>query len=151
MRFLAEEVQVEMREEEGVRRPAAFRRGGSRQEVTEVLASWGGPGFATGRNPWKGASRTYYRVRTGDGAVYELAHELDPRRRKGSERWLLHRQLSGPKAQPAPEPPAAAPARRRVRPARSKEQIRPGPSPTGTARGKGKRSAAHEAGDSSSG
>jgi hypothetical protein len=87
-------------------RPESFELKGKKEQVDSVLATWteGGQGpsarFFTNR-----LNRTFFRVRTREGSVYEIAHEL-PENRKSAARWVLVQQLN---PQPAEEqPPVAA-------------------------------------------
>jgi hypothetical protein len=98
-------------------RPEWVELKGNREKVDAVLASWaeGGQG-PSGRSFTNRLNRTYFRVRTAGGSVYEIAHEL-PENRKSAARWVLVQQLQGgtetAPASPAPEsrPRTAAPKR----------------------------------------
>ena len=104
--FLGKEVEVTLSDEVPPR-PTAFRAGSREYAIAERLATWQDNSFAGMKRP-RGRpgpeQRTFYRVRTKEGEVYELYADWSPSRRAAeATRWYLHRRLS---AAPAPEAPA---------------------------------------------
>ncbi len=84
--------------EEEPEKPKAFRLGKRRFEVVEVVSTWrdqelGAPtGF--GRSWRDRHQRTYLRVKTQEGELFDIYFDLAGRRKKGRRRWVLHRRLS---------------------------------------------------------
>lgn len=76
----------------GVKEPVAFTWRGRRHAIAEIVAAWADYGFGAGevtRTWYRRRHRNYYRVRTEEGALYELY--LD---RSGSRRqWVLSKEL----------------------------------------------------------
>ncbi|MBI2847489.1 MAG: hypothetical protein HYX82_06375 [Chloroflexi bacterium] len=81
-----------------LREPASFKLGEQEFTVAEVLEMWHDFGF--GKSPlrkprwWQRRHRTYYRIRTTDGEVYEIYRERGtnlehPERKK----WFLSKKL----------------------------------------------------------
>lgn len=98
---------VEVRTTGEVRVPASFRLGDREYQVAEILEMWQDHGFGMAsplKKNWRlRHHRSYFRVRTTEGEVYELY--LDRARvglRHGApKRWFLYRRVSaGPR--PAP-------------------------------------------------
>ena len=100
--FIGKPIEVELSEETPPA-PTAFRLGGQRHEVAEVLSRWEEHGYGQrirghlDRQPQ--GQRFYYRVRTAEGEVFELYVDWSPVRRKGTKRseksqWFAHRRLS---------------------------------------------------------
>ncbi len=94
--FIGEPVEVTTAGE--IKAPVSFRLGGREYHVAEVLDLWQDYGF--GRSPlkrrrwWQRRHRTYYRVRTAEGEIYELYHDRGTRleaARRGT--WYLYRKL----------------------------------------------------------
>lgn len=103
--FIGRSVEVKTTGE--VRVPASFRLGDREYQVAEILEMWQDHGFGTAsplKKNWRlRHHRTYFRVRTTEGEVYELY--LDRARvglRHGApRRWFLSRRLSaGPRSAP---------------------------------------------------
>ncbi|MBI4337067.1 MAG: hypothetical protein HY683_04470 [Chloroflexi bacterium] len=93
-RFLGQEVEVTA----GglLSEPLAFRLKGREHRVAQVLATWADYGYPSERLSyrrwWMRRHRTYYRVRTTDGEVYELYLDRGTRL-EARRRWFLTRQL----------------------------------------------------------
>ena len=85
--FVHEEIEVEFARKPGP--PVAFVWRDERHEVAEVLRSWADHGFGTlgyRAKWWQRRHRTYYRVRTKEGALADFY--LD----RGRQRWVLYRR-----------------------------------------------------------
>jgi hypothetical protein len=110
--FLDREVEVTLSDEKPPQ-PTAFRAGSRQYAIAQRLATWQDNSFA-GMKRSRGRrgpeQRTYYRVRTKEGEVYELYADWSPSRRgTGALRWYLHRRLSGTAEEEAEaEAPASA-------------------------------------------
>jgi hypothetical protein len=91
--LISEPVKVELVDgPEGIKQPGAFVWRGERFEVAELLNEWQEVGFGAGertRTWYRRRHRNHYRVRTLDGAMYELY--LD--RGSGRRIWTLHKRL----------------------------------------------------------
>ncbi len=83
-KFIDEEVQVDTAE---FGLPRGFVWRGRRFEVVEILSSWRKLDFK--RAWWRRRHRDHFRVRTGDGRVFELYRHRGPGRRY----WVLLREL----------------------------------------------------------
>jgi len=101
--FIGREIEVQL-SDEAVRRPLAFRLGGKRYEVAEVLANWQDHGFGSIKPEARGwrtqHRRNFYRVRTTDGEVFEIyadwmASRRQRKNRPEKGRWYAYRRLSG--------------------------------------------------------
>ena len=119
-RFMDREIQVETAEAEP-RRPTAFSVGGRRYLVADVISTWEdeAPGSARDWHQRQRRQRTFYRLRTEEGELFDVYYDWSESRRHHRDRWVLHRRLStaapAPTAEPAPEPPAEAETPRRAR------------------------------------
>ena len=118
--FVGREVEVTLSDDKPPQ-PTAFRAGAREYAIAERLATWQDNSFAGMKRP-RGRpgpeQRTFYRVRTKEGEVYELYADWSPSRRAAeATRWYLHRRLSAvqeqqPEAEaPATEKPPEEPAR----------------------------------------
>lgn len=96
--FYGREIEVATAGE--VRVPISFRLGEQEFAISEVLEAWQDYGFGPlapqRRRWWQRRHRNYFRVRTTDGAVFEIYYDRSggirhPERRK----WFLYRQLGG--------------------------------------------------------
>ena len=91
------EIEVELGEGEP-EKPKAFRVGKRRYEVVEVVSTWRDQelGAATGFDrSWRERhQRTYLRVKTREGELFDIYFDLGGRRKKGRKRCVLHRRLS---------------------------------------------------------
>jgi hypothetical protein len=108
--FVDREIVVEAGEDEPDR-PKAFRLGKRRYEVAEVVSTWRDQelGAPTGFDrSWRDRhQRTYLRVKTAEGDLFDIFFDMAGRRKQGRRRWVLHRRLRGAEAPPAP--PGAIP------------------------------------------
>jgi len=96
--YIGQEVEVTL--SEGlVRQPAAFRFEGRERRIVEVLAGWQDHGHDPDERRrhrwWQRHHRNWYRVKTEDGAVFDLLYERGatgkhPERRK----WFLFQRVS---------------------------------------------------------
>jgi hypothetical protein len=112
MRFIGAEISVEFPEgfvlEKKPPVPIAFVWEGERYEVDEMLAEWhryGRPEIRTqgGRPPYYvrsgrtqgswGQGRTYYRIRTDSGHLFDLYYDRAPKGQQRSGTWVLWRAL----------------------------------------------------------
>ena len=100
--FLGKAIEVELGEGEAPS-PVAFRLGKQEHRVAEVLQRWEEQGSGQqipGHLDRHGqGQRVYYRVRTGEGEVYELYVDRQAARRLGKRRqeksrWFVHRRIS---------------------------------------------------------
>jgi len=94
--FIGREIKVTLSGE--VRVPASFRLDNREYVIAEITEAWHDYGF--GRSPlrhrkwWQRHHRTYYRVKTTQGDVFEIYYDRGtkpghPERKK----WFLSRQL----------------------------------------------------------
>jgi hypothetical protein len=101
-RFFGQRVEVTCEPDAaGFRAPSRFLLGEDAVEVEAVLDSWHDSGFhpRAPRRTWlERRHRTYYRVRAGDGCVYELYVD----RTGGRRDWFVARRLGEP---PPPDSP----------------------------------------------
>jgi hypothetical protein len=115
MRFISEAVDVEFDEEPALTKkpgcPDRFIWRGETHHVSEMLKEWHDFGrrgrmahnmraahltAAERRGSW-GVGRDYYRVRTGDGRIFDLYYDRAPKtagHRRGA--WFLYRELAEP-------------------------------------------------------
>ena len=102
--FIGKPIEVELSEDTPPA-PKAFRLGDERHQVAEVLSRWEDHGYGQrirGHIDRLGqGQRVYYRVRTGEGQVFEIYVDWSPTRRKGARarrseksQWFAHRRLS---------------------------------------------------------
>ena len=101
------EIEVEAAED-APRRPAAFKVGGRRYVVAEVLSTWDDEAPGSARDWRQRLHRTFYRLRTEEGELFDIYFDWSESRRRHRDRWVLHRRLSA--AAPAATEPAAAPS-----------------------------------------
>ena len=99
-RFMDREIEVEATEE-APRRPVAFKVGGRRYVVADVLSTWGDEAPGAARDWRQRHHRTFYRLRTEEGDLFDVYYDWSESRRHHRDRWVLHRRL-------AAAPPAAA-------------------------------------------
>jgi hypothetical protein len=105
-RFMDREIEVEAAEE-APRRPVAFKVGGRRYAVTDVLSTWEDEAPGTGRDWRQRHHRTFHRLRTDEGDLFDVYYDWSESRRHHRDRWVLHRRLA---AAPPPAATEAAPA-----------------------------------------
>ncbi len=100
-RFMEREIEVEAAED-APQRPVAFKIGGQRYVVADVLSTWEDeePG---GRTRRQRRHRTFYRLRTEEGHLFDIYFDWAEARRRHRNRWVLHRRLAEA-AEPAPAP-----------------------------------------------
>jgi hypothetical protein len=101
--FMDREIDVEAAED-APRRPTAFRVGGRRYVVADVLSTWEDEAPGSARGAWhqrQRLHRTFYRLRTEEGHLFDIYFDWSESRRRHRDRWVLHRRLSA-------APPAAA-------------------------------------------
>lgn len=100
--FIGKPIEVELSEETPPA-PKAFRLGGQRHEVAEVLSQWEEHGYGQhirGHiDRLSQGQRVHYRVRTAEGQLFEIYVDWSPVRRKGTKRseksqWFAHRRLT---------------------------------------------------------
>jgi hypothetical protein len=99
--FLGKAIEVELGEGEAPS-PVAFRLGKTEHRVAEVLQRWEEQGSGQqipGHQRHGQVERVHYRVRTSEGAVYELYVDWQADRRLGKRRqeksrWFAHRRIS---------------------------------------------------------
>lgn len=109
-RFMEREIEVEGAKD-APRRPVAFKIEGRRYVVAGILSTWEdqSPG-SPGRGP-QSYHRTFYRLRTEEGDLFDIYFDWAEARRRHRDRWVLHRRLAAPvESGPAParetkEPP----------------------------------------------
>jgi hypothetical protein len=95
-RFFGKKIDVATSGE--VRVPVSFRLEGQEHKIAEVLESWPDYGFGrsvAGRKGWRQRHhRTYYRVKTAEGGVYEIYHDRGTKLSHPElKRWYLSKQL----------------------------------------------------------
>jgi len=96
-RFFGKKIEVETSGSE-VSVPVSFRLEGREYQITEVLESWPDYGFGrsvTGRKGWRQRHhRTYYRVKTTGGEVYEIYYDRGTSLSHPElKKWYLAEQL----------------------------------------------------------
>ena len=101
-RFMDREIEVEGAEEPP-RRPAAFKVGGRRYVVADLLSTWEDEAPGGGRHWSQRRHRTFYRLRTEEGHLFDIYFDWAEARRRHRDRWVLHRRLAAA-AEPAEEP-----------------------------------------------
>jgi hypothetical protein len=106
--FVDREIEVELAEDEPDK-PTAFRVGKRRYEVEELVSTWRdqelGASTGFGRSWRDRHQRTYMRVKTTDGELFDIYFDLGGSRKKERKRWVLHRRLRGEEVGPAPSGP----------------------------------------------
>ncbi|MGQ9573210.1 MAG: DUF6504 family protein [Dehalococcoidia bacterium] len=93
--FIGREIEVTTAGE--IKTPVAFRLGGQEYEIAEVVDAWQDHGFGLAeplRKNWRlRHHRTYYRVRTSGGEVFEIYMERGSLRHPERRRWYVYRRL----------------------------------------------------------
>ena len=105
-RFMDREIDVEAAED-APRRPVAFSVAGRRYVVAGVLSTWEDEAPGAARRGRPSYHRTFYRLRTEDGDVFDIYFDEGESRRRHRDRWVLHRRLAAAPAAGAAEPAAA--------------------------------------------
>ena len=112
-RFMDREIEVEAAED-APRRPAAFKVGGQRYVVAEVLSTWEDEAPGAARDWRQRRDRTFYRLRTEEGDLFDIYYDWSESQRHHRDRWVLHRRLAAAPppaaAEPTPVPPPEAEA-----------------------------------------
>ncbi len=94
-RYFGKEIEVESRE--GVKAPQAFTLDGKKHLVKEVLEFWPDTGYGTAETSknWRTRHhRSYYRVETIDGEVYEMYFDHSSNVRHAEyRRWYVTQRL----------------------------------------------------------
>ncbi|MGD1118438.1 MAG: DUF6504 family protein [Dehalococcoidales bacterium] len=100
LRFMPEHYfarQIEVTTGGEVKAPVSFRLDGREYAIAEVLESWPDYGFSRGETSktWRTRHhRNYYRVKTSDGAVYEMYYDRGTNLKHPEFRkWFLTQQL----------------------------------------------------------
>jgi len=105
-RFMDREIEIEATED-APRRPVAFKVGERRYGVAEVLSTWEDEAPGAARDWRHRHDRSFYRLRTDEGDVFDIYYDWNESRRYHRDRWVLHRRLStAPPAASTPEPPS---------------------------------------------
>ena len=90
-KFIGSPVKVEFSQEPGYKRPLALNWNDEGAFVSEVLSRWEDWGFGAAppkrRHWWQRRHRTYYRVRTTDGRIFELYYD------RSRQEWFLTREI----------------------------------------------------------
>jgi len=112
-RFMDREIEVEAAED-APQQPVAFKVGGRRYVVADVLSTWEDEAPGAARNWRQHHHRTFYRLRTEEGDLFDVYYDWSESRRHHRDRWVLHRRLAAAppsaSAEPAPVPPPEAEA-----------------------------------------
>ena len=94
-RFFGKEIKVIT--SDGVKAPVSFKVDGREYTVQEVLEFWPDYGFSTGETSrtWRTRHhRSYYRVKTTDGAIYEMYFDRGTNLKHPEfRRWYLTQRL----------------------------------------------------------
>ena len=101
-RFMEREIEVEAAED-APQRPVAFKIGGRRYVVADLLSTWEDEAPGGARQWSKRRHRTFYRLRTEEGDLFDIYFDWAEARRRHRDRWVLHRRLSTG-AEPAEAP-----------------------------------------------
>jgi hypothetical protein len=104
-RFMDREIEVEAAED-APRRPVAFKVGGRRYAVADVLSTWEDEAPGAGRDWPARHHRTFYRLRTDEGDLFDVYYDWSESRRHHRDRWVLHRRLA---VAPPPAPAETSP------------------------------------------
>jgi hypothetical protein len=103
------EIKVEAAED-APRRPVAFELDGRRYVVAGVLSTWEDEAPGPARDLRQRRHRTFYRLRTEEGQLFDIYFDWAESRRRRRDRWVLHRRLTAaPPAAAAAEPAQAQP------------------------------------------
>ena len=92
--FISEHISVTTDGE--IKQPVAFRWKGNEYRVVEVILAWFDWGFPPGaaQRDWRTRRhRNYYRVRTGNGEIFEIY--MDRAAPSGDAQWYLYQRLEG--------------------------------------------------------
>jgi hypothetical protein len=93
--FIGREIEVTVGGE--VKAPVAFRLGDQEHEIAEILDAWQDHGFGLAeplRKNWRlRHHRNYYRVRTSEGAVFEIYMDRGSVKHRERRRWYVYRRL----------------------------------------------------------
>ena len=112
-RFMDREIEVEAAED-APRQPVAFKVGGRRYVVADVLSTWEDEAPGAARDWRQHHHRTFYRLRTEEGDLFDVYYDWSESRRHHHDRWVLHRRLAAAPpsatAEPVPVPPPEAEA-----------------------------------------
>lgn len=88
-KFYSQEIQVKAGQKPGI--PSAFVWRGREYRIQEVWGEW--PDYGFGPLPrgrwWQRRHRTYFRVVTEEGEVFDIYLDRGAKRKK----WILYRQL----------------------------------------------------------
>ena len=101
-RFMEREIEVEAAED-APQRPVAFKMGGRRYVVADLLRTWEDEAPGGARQWSKRRHRTFYRLRTEEGDLFDVYFDWAEARRRHRDRWVLHRRLSTG-TEPGPPP-----------------------------------------------
>jgi hypothetical protein len=93
--FIGREIEVTVGGE--VKTPVAFRLGDQEHEIAEILDAWQDHGFGLAeplRKNWRlRHHRNYYRVKTSEGAVFEIYMDCGSPKHRERRRWYVYRKL----------------------------------------------------------
>ena len=102
-RFMDREIEVEAAED-APQQPVAFTVGGRRYVVADVLSTWEDEAPGTARDWRQHHHRTFYRLRTEEGDLFDVYYDWSESRRHHRGRWVLHRRLAAAPPSAATEP-----------------------------------------------
>ena len=93
--FFGQEIEVTTAGE--VKVPVSFRLGDRTYEIAEILEQWHDRGYGKSAAPrprwWQRHHRTYYKVRTTGGEVFELYYDRGTSLKHPElKKWVLHRK-----------------------------------------------------------
>ncbi len=108
-RFMDREIEVEAAED-APRRPVAFKVGGRRYVVAAVVSTWDDEAPGAARDWRQRHHRTFYRLRTEEGDLFDVYYDWSESRRHHRDRWVLHRRLAAAPPAAATELPPVPPA-----------------------------------------
>ena len=95
-RFFGQEIRVTT--SDGVKTPVSFSIDGKEYRVSEVLEFWPDSGFSVSETSktWRTRHhRSYYRVKTTDGEIYEMYYDRGTNLKHPEYRkWYLTRRLT---------------------------------------------------------
>ena len=93
--FIGREIDVITNGE--IRTPVAFRLGDRDYRIAEILDIWQDHGFGLAeplKKNWRlRHHRNYYRVRTGEGEVFEIYMDRGSLKHRERRRWYVYRKL----------------------------------------------------------
>ena len=94
--FFGQEIEVTLAGE--VKTPVSFRLGDRKYDIAEVLEQWHDRGF--GKSPaarprwWQRHHRTYYKVKTTTGEIFEIYYDRGTSLKHPEyKKWILHRKV----------------------------------------------------------